>query len=88
MRTTDEIRDASITRFNELAGVKYDVGQSEHNTNLDQTVTFAHLEEEVIDMCHYTQSMRQKNDALELENVQLKAMLNAEGGWPENEEVD
>jgi hypothetical protein len=88
MRTPNEIKDASLVRFNELAGVKFDVGQSEHKGCLDQTVTFAHMEEECVDLWHYLQSMKYKNDALELEIVQLKAQLNSEGGWPEDEEVD
>lgn len=88
MRTPDEIRDASIARFNQLAGMKFDVGQAEHGNCLDKTVTFACLEEECIDLWHYLQSLKRKTDALELENNQLKAMLNAEGGWPKPGELD
>ena len=88
MRTPDEIRDASIARFNELAGMKFDIGQMEHGSCLDQTVTFTHMEEEVIDMWHYIQSAKYKNRVLEAENKAMKAMLNAEGGWPKEGELD
>ena len=64
MRTPDEIRDASIARFNELAGMKFDTGQTEHGNCLDKTVTFAHMEEEIIDMWHYTQSLKHRVSVL------------------------
>ena len=60
-RTPDEIRDASMARFNELAAKKFDVGQEEHGSCLDETVSIEKLEEEVIDMWHYLQSLRRKH---------------------------
>lgn len=60
-RTPDEIRDASMARFNELAARKFDVGQDEHGSNLDETVSIERLEEEIIDMWHYSQSLRRKH---------------------------
>ena len=57
-RTPDEIRDASMARFNELAAEKFDKGQDEHGSCLDNTVNFDSLEEELIDLWHYTQSLK------------------------------
>ncbi len=58
--TPDEIRDASMERFNELAAAKYDKGQREHKTVLTEVVNLEMLEEEIIDAWHYVQAMRQK----------------------------
>ena len=61
-RSPDEIRDASVKRFNKLAAMKFDAGQAEHKECLDESVTFAHLEEEIIDLWFYVQSMKAKID--------------------------
>ncbi len=61
-RSPDEIRDASVKRFNELAAMKFDAGQAEHKGCLDERVTFAHMEEEIIDLWFYVQSMKVKLD--------------------------
>ena len=70
MRTPDEIRDASMARFAKLAARKFDVGQEEHGSNLDETVSIEKLEEEVIDMWHYTQCLRRKHQD-EVRDAQL-----------------
>ena len=90
MRTTDQIRDASIARFCQLAGMKFDAGQAEHGGDLDKTVTFGHIEEECIDLWHYLQSLKRQIAALERENSQMLELINAEdrGGWPKGGEVD
>tara|TARA_Y100000588_G_scaffold17469_2_gene18171 strand:- start:3914 stop:4135 length:222 start_codon:yes stop_codon:yes gene_type:complete len=59
-RTPDEIRDDSIKRFNELAADKFDRGQREHGSCLDDTVDFHKMEEEVLDLWFYLQSMKRK----------------------------
>ena len=71
MRTPDQIRDASIARFNKLAGMKFDAGQNEHKGCLDESVTFAHMEEEIIDMWHYTQSLKRKLEEIEVIHREL-----------------
>ena len=65
-RSRNQIRDEGIARFNELATPKYDKGQAEHGGLLDETVTFDKLEEEILDMWFYAQSLRQKAAALDL----------------------
>ena len=57
-RTPDAIRAASLARFHELAADKFDKGQNEHGSCLDNTVNFDSLEEELIDLWHYTQSLK------------------------------
>ena len=59
-RTPAEIRDESIRRFNELAAMKFNAGQAEHKGCLDERVTFAHMEEEIIALWFYVQSMKKK----------------------------
>mgnify|MGYP003643720746 CR=1 FL=1 len=59
-RTPDEIRNASMARFNELAAVKFDEGVKEHQSVLDEVVNFDELEQEIIDMWHYTQSLKHR----------------------------
>ena len=59
-RTPAEIRDESIRRFNELAAMKFNAGQAEHKGCLDERVTCAHMEEEIIDLWFYVQSMKKK----------------------------
>ena len=59
-RTPAEIRNESIRRFNELAAMKFNAGQAEHKGCLDERVTFSHMEEEIIDLWFYVQSMKKK----------------------------
>jgi hypothetical protein len=54
----DEIRDASIARFNELAGPKYDRGQVEHGGLLTDRNVVDDMEKEIIDLWHYCQTLR------------------------------
>lgn len=61
MRTPDEIREVGIMRFKELARPKYDKGQEEHGGLLDETVTVERLEEEILDLWFYAQSLRVKH---------------------------
>jgi hypothetical protein len=65
-RTSGEIRDVAIERFVKLSAEKFDVGQEEHGGCLDETVTFDKLEEEIIDMWFYTQSLKVKVGLLEV----------------------
>ena len=48
-------------RFKELARPKYDKGQLVHGGLLDETVSIERLEEEVLDLWFYTQSLRVKH---------------------------
>jgi len=48
-------------RFKELARPKYDKGQEEHGGLLDETVTVERLEEEILDLWFYAQSLRVKH---------------------------
>ena len=59
-RTPAEIRNESIRRFNELAAMKFNAGQAENKGCLDERVTFSHMEEEIIDLWFYVQSMKKK----------------------------
>lgn len=60
MRTPDEIREAGLARFRDLAAGKFDRGQLEHGGCLDEKVRFDDLEEEIIDLWFYVQSMRER----------------------------
>ena len=60
-REPNEIREVGIARFKALSRPKYDAGQEEHGGLLDETVTIEKLEEEVIDLWFYTQSLRVKH---------------------------
>ena len=57
-----EIRDASMARFNELAGKKFDDGVKEHKTVLTEVVTLDDLENELIDAWHYLQALKLKRN--------------------------
>lgn len=61
-RDPNEIREVGIARFKALSRPKYDAGQEEHGGLLDETVTIEKLEEEVIDLWFYTQSLRVKHE--------------------------
>ena len=63
-RTPDQIRDESMARFNQVAPVKYDVGQKEHGGNLDENVNFTDIEYEAVDFWHYVQSLKHKYEPL------------------------
>ena len=76
-RTPDAIRDASTARFNELAADKFDKGQKEHGSCLDNTVNFDSLEEELIDLWHYTQSLKHQH------NTKLDALQKKFEHWEE-----
>lgn len=65
--TSEGIRDASIDRFVQLAGAKYDCGQLEHGGLLSETVTPERMEEEILDLWHYLFSYRIKTDLMLLE---------------------
>ena len=71
-RTPNEIRNASVARFVEIASDKFDKGQDEHGECLDETVTFDRLDEEIIDMWHYTQSLRLKCLRMEQQLMYLR----------------
>lgn len=70
--TPEGIRDFSIDRFNQLAGEKYDKGQLEHGGLLKETVTLEKLEEEVMDLWHYIQAYRLKENEKDKEIAWLK----------------
>ena len=61
-RTPNEIKEVGIARFKAMARLKYDAGQEEHGGLLDETVTIKHLEEEIIDLWYYAQSLRVKHE--------------------------
>jgi len=60
--TPDEIREASMARFNEIAPKKFDDGVKEHKTVLTEVVTVDDLEAECIDMWHYIQALKMKKN--------------------------
>lgn len=76
LKTPDGIRDYSIDRFNQLAGEKYDKGQSEHGGLLARTVTFERMEEEILDMWHYLMALRLKHEERDLDQRNLARRLN------------
>ena len=61
-RTPEQIRDQSIDLFNSRAKAKFDAGQKEHAGNLDERVMFKDIEDEIIDLWFYVQSMKMKCD--------------------------
>ena len=70
MRTPDEIRNTAIKRFEDISETKFNRGQREHGGSLDENVTLEDIEDEIIDMWFYTQSLRMKHRA---EKGQLRA---------------
>jgi hypothetical protein len=66
-----------MERFNELAADKFDKGQKEHSSCLDDTVNFDSLEEELIDLWHYTQSLKHQY------NTKLDALQKKVERWEE-----
>tara|TARA_R110000824_G_scaffold125134_3_gene284052 strand:- start:1364 stop:1588 length:225 start_codon:yes stop_codon:yes gene_type:complete len=59
-RTPDEIRDAAIVHFIERAVPKFNKGQEEHGGSCDQRANFEELENEIIDLWFYMQSLKYK----------------------------
>ena len=59
-RTPDQIRDAAITHFIERAVPKFNKGQEEHGGSCDQRANFEELENEIIDLWFYMQSLKHK----------------------------
>lgn len=72
-RTPDEIRDEAIHFFTLKAHTKFNCGQDEHGGNLDTRVKFRDIEDEIIDLWFYVQSMRTKYES---KQVKLKEALN------------
>ena len=62
-RRPDQIRDEGIRVFNEIAKPKYDAGQEEHGGNLDESVRWKDLQDEVIDLWYYLESKRHQSAA-------------------------
>jgi len=57
--TPDEIRDAAVGRFNEIAPPKFDYGQREHGGSLlEKENLLGEMEAEVIDLWFYLQAAR------------------------------
>ena len=54
----EEIAKQSVDRFKALATAKYMAGQEEHGGCLVDKVKLAHLEEEIIDLWHYVNTLR------------------------------
>tara|TARA_Y100001973_G_C5142438_1_gene303664 strand:- start:508 stop:810 length:303 start_codon:yes stop_codon:yes gene_type:complete len=71
-RTPDEIRDEAIQDFTLKAYAKFNCGQDEHGGNLDKRVRFRDIEDEIIDLWFYVQSMRTKYES---KQVKLKEAL-------------
>ena len=59
-RTSDEIRDEAVAEMPESFMEKYNKGQAEHGGNLDETVTWNDIDDEVKDLYFYSKSMRYK----------------------------
>ena len=72
-RTPDDIRDTAIQDFTLKAYAKFNCGQDEHGGNLDTRVRFRDIEDEIIDLWFYVQSMKAKYEA---KQVKLKEALN------------
>lgn len=72
-RTPDEIRDEAIQFFTLKAYAKFNCGQDEHGGNLDKRVRFRDIEDEIIDLWFYVQSLRTKYES---KQVKLKEALN------------
>ena len=72
MRTPDEIRDDAISYFCEVAIPKFDAGQLEHGGSLDERVSAEDIEDEIIDLWMYVQSMKKKHQT-EMETLRAEA---------------
>jgi len=71
-RTPDEIRDEAIQDFTLKAYAKFNCGQDEHGGNLDTRVRFRDIDDEIIDLWFYVQSMKAKYGA---KQAQLKKAI-------------
>ena len=72
-RTSETIRDDAVRRFMQLAPVKYDMGQEEHGGLLDETVKWKSVEDEIIDLWFYIQSMKRRAFFLADEDTTARA---------------
>ncbi len=61
-RTPERIRDTAIDLFIDRANAKFNAGQEEHGGNLDKRVKFRDVEDEIIDLWFYVQSMKRKHE--------------------------
>jgi hypothetical protein len=75
-RDPDTARDEDIATFTKLAAAKYDKGQAEHKNLLDETVTPEFLDEEIIDMWFYAQSLKRTLADAEEEANRWKMVAN------------
>lgn len=57
-RTPEQIRDAAIHHFNDRAVAKFNAGQEEHGGSLDENTSFVDIEDEIIDLWFYVQSIK------------------------------
>jgi len=71
-RTPDEIRDEAIQDFTLKAYAKFNCGQDEHGGNVDTRVRFRDIDDEIIDLWFYVQSMKAKYGA---KQAQLKKAI-------------
>ena len=60
-RTPDKIRDDALQYFTEVAGDKFDAGQKEHGGSLDERVSEVDIDDEIIDLWFYVQSLSEKH---------------------------
>lgn len=60
-RTPDKIRDDAIEYFTREAAEKFDEGQEEHGGCLDERVCEVDIEDEIIDLWFYVQSLSEKH---------------------------
>ena len=60
-RTPDKIRDDAIEYFTREAAEKFDEGQEEHGGSLDERVSEVDIEDEIIDLWFYVQSLSEKH---------------------------
>ena len=59
--TPDKTRDDALQYFMEVAGDKFDAGQKEHGGSLDERVSEVDIENEIIDLWFYVQSLSEKH---------------------------
>ena len=60
-RTPDKTRDDALQYFMEVAGDKFDAGQKEHGGSLDERVSEVDIDDEIIDLWFYVQSLSEKH---------------------------
>lgn len=76
-RTPDEIRDTAIQDFTLKAYAKFNCGQDEHGGNLDKRVRFRDIEDEIIDLWFYVQSMKAKYEAKQVKLKEAMAKIDS-----------